>query len=153
MKTKSIFLAILFAMTALSFQIQAQDLEDLPLKRDEIAAQKAAYFTQRLQLTPEESQVFWPHYNAYEKLLDEHRAKMKSLLAASRDVTSGLNEKEVDKRMAEAFATERKRIDIEESYYRIFKSILPIHKVAALYQVERDFRKELLRSLRNRPTR
>ena len=51
----------LLAITLFSLlSLQAQE------GNDKIESLKIAYITKRLQLTPEESQKFWPVYNQYE---------------------------------------------------------------------------------------
>ncbi len=147
---KTYFLSLLLLIT---FQALGQDIDDFPQQRQEIQAQKVAYITQKLALTPQEAQVFWPQYNAYEKLIGDQKQALRAVMKENRTAAEGPNRAELDTRMEKAFAAERKRVDIEEEYYAKFKEILPIQKVAALYQAEREFKRELLRTLRNRPNR
>ncbi len=46
----------------------------------EIQAQKSAYITAQLQLTPEEAQRFWPVYNEFDEKQDALRKEMRSLI-------------------------------------------------------------------------
>ncbi len=118
-------------------------------KRKEIEAQRVAYITTQLELTPEESASFWPVYNEYKSEMEAHRKAKKGKKAKQID-TESLSESEIDALVKERFAHQRVNIDIEEKYYEEFKKVLPVKKVAAFYKVNDDFRKELLRSLRGK---
>lgn len=118
-------------------------------KRKEIEAQRVAYITTQLKLTPEESQTFWPIYNEYKQTVDEHRKTRGNHKKKMKDM-SELSDKEVDEMLQSRFTHEREAIGIEEKYYGKFKQVLPIKKVAEFYQAERGFKKELLKSLQGR---
>ena len=53
------YLLIFFVMLGSLSQIKAQDGE-------KIQSLKIAFITQKLQLTPDEAQKFWPVYNQYD---------------------------------------------------------------------------------------
>lgn len=55
--------AIFFILILCTFKLQAQ--ETITDKEEEIKSQKIAFFTNKIGLTPEEAQVFWPIYNSY----------------------------------------------------------------------------------------
>ena len=67
MKTPTLFtltLSILFGSMSLFVGAQDHEPPELSLERlKEIQAQRAAFITTELSLTPEESQRFWPLYN------------------------------------------------------------------------------------------
>mgnify|MGYP003531372575 FL=1 len=44
---------------------QSQKKQDEKPFREKVEATKVAYFTKKLNLTPEEAQVFWPVYNKW----------------------------------------------------------------------------------------
>ncbi|HPQ59614.1 MAG TPA: hypothetical protein PK499_13120, partial [Flavobacteriales bacterium] len=68
-------LALPFAAIA-----QGDDLPEIPAERlQEIKAQKSAYLTQKMGLTPEEAQQFWPLYNEYDGKLEALRREMREV--------------------------------------------------------------------------
>jgi len=138
-----------------SLGVFAQPAEDnIPEdRREEIEALKVAFLTRRMELTPEESQVFWPVYNQYQGELGALRREGQKIKTQARRVEDPTIE-ELDDLSARRFALERQRIDIEEKYYEEFKKVLPPRKIAIYYVAEQAFKRELLRRLqerRNRP--
>ena len=119
-------------------------------QRDEIESQKMAFITGELKLTPEEAQNFWPLYNAYRaELLKLRKSERFSRLDKSNaDAKPG--DKEIDAQIKQGFANDRRKIDLDETYYEKFKTVLPVKKVADFYVAERNFKRELLKSLKNK---
>jgi hypothetical protein len=135
----------------ISFGTNAQPVEDnIPEdRREEIEAMKVAFLTRRMELTPKESQKFWPVYNQYQGELDAHRREGRKIKTQARRVADPTIE-ELDDLSARRFAHERERIDIEEKYYEEFKKVLPPRKIAVYYVTEQAFKRELLRRLQER---
>jgi hypothetical protein len=113
-------------------------------RRGQLDAQKIAFITRELELTPQEAQVFWPVYNEFD-------AKRKTL-RQSFITTTNLEDKNIDE-LSDKEAGEladgqiiqsQKLIDLRKEYHAKFKSVLPIKKVLKLYESERRFQKELL---------
>ena len=61
---KKIKCLLLFLFIALTLNTWAQETESSGLK-DKIEARRVSFITQRLDLSPAESQVFWPTYKQY----------------------------------------------------------------------------------------
>ena len=111
-------------------------------------ARKAAFLTQRLSLTPEKAQQFWPVYNEYEQ-------KMHELRTANREVMkpSGSNQwtEEQAAKNVDAFIDFRKNeVALMAEYHEKFKKVLPAAKVARLYRAEEAFKRKVLEELRSR---
>lgn len=146
---------ILFALSSFGQRDTERDLRSEKSekhseeKRKEIEAQKVAYITTQLKLTSEESAAFWPVYNEYQAEIDQHR-KSKKGKKPKQINSEAMSEGEIDALIKERFSHQRETIDIEERYYDKFKKVLPTKKVAGFYKANDDFRKELLRSLRDR---
>lgn len=136
---------ILFQFTMLQAQNSGKQIN-----RADIEAQKVAFITSELNLTPKEAQDFWPLYNAYRSDLQKLRKSSKMSQSDRLRSETNLIEKELDAQMKKEFANERQKIDLDEKYYELFKTALPVSKVAAYYQAERDFKRELLKALKGR---
>lgn len=117
-------------------------------KRDDIEAQKVSFITSQLDLSPEEAKAFWPLYNSYRNELQELRKKEKIQSAYRTTSAEDLTDAELDDLMKKNFAIERQIIDLDERYYEKFKSVLSVSKVMAFYAAERDFKRELLKALK-----
>src|SRR6187455_2970115 len=73
---------------SLAAAAQDDDLPQLPEGRlEEIKAQKVAYLTQKMSLTTEEAQKFWPIYNEYDKGLEAIRKERREAHKAMKDKT------------------------------------------------------------------
>ena len=118
-------------------------------KREEIESYRIAFLTQKLSLTPEEAQRFWPVFNQF-------TAEMKAVKAnrvSNRDMKNDIqnqSDKDVEKMVDGEIATRQQELDVVKKYHTQFKQVLPIKKVAILYRAENEFKKELLEKIRER---
>lgn len=63
MKKISLFLCL----ALISFSLLAQRKENKPgYDREKLSAAKIAFITQKLDITPDQAEQFWPLYNAFE---------------------------------------------------------------------------------------
>ena len=67
---------------------------------ERIQAEKIAFITQELDLTPEEAQVFWPVYNqCWKELLAANKKKMDAFGEFRGDKAEGLSDAELEKKL------------------------------------------------------
>lgn len=112
---------------------------------EKIEAYRVTFFTQKLDLTEDESKTFWPIYNAYQKELRTLRKEERQL---SRANYGEMSDKELEQTMDKRFDLRQKQLDLEKQYYKRFKTVLPMKKVAKLPRTERAFRSELLKKMK-----
>ena len=103
--------------------LHAQDEENS--RGEKIEALKIAFITQKLNLTTDEAQKFWPVYNQYEQDI--------------RSIKGG-----------EVLDNEEQLLNIRKKYKPSFEKILGPQKLNNLFNAERDFRAVLIRRLKNR---
>jgi hypothetical protein len=140
---------MMIAMLALAASAVAQPTEgDRESRREEIEQKKVAYISSTLTLTTAEAQAFWPVYNEYQAELKSLRSNAKNELGRPSEWKGKYNEKEIDQFMNARFAYERKKVEMDEIYYKKFKAVMPLEKVALYYEAEHEFKKELMRSMR-----
>ncbi len=143
---KQILLITMLALSAYSFaQPETADRES---RREEIEQKKVAYLASKLTLTTAEAQAFWPVYNEYQAELKTLRSAGKRDLGKPSEWKGRYNENEIDEFMNTRFSLDRKRVDLDEQYYKKFKNVLPLEKVAMYYEAEHEFKKEVMRSIR-----
>jgi len=113
--------------------------------QERVEAQRVAFITQRLELTPEESAKFWPLYN-------EYRDKQQQLRRNSRSDRSpdNLTDAEAEKVIADHFAMEENILDLKRQYYQKLKTAIPPSKIARLVPAEMEFNRTVLERLRDR---
>lgn len=143
MKTQ--FIALLF--TATIFQTVAQP--PVPEgRRENVEAVKIAFITRELNLSPEEAQKFWPVYNQFQNEMDALRKDKRD---DKREIKRGLEQmtdEEIAKSVDEVIINEQRELDVKKKYHAEFKKVLSIRKVAQLYRAEQEFKKEVLRRMR-----
>lgn len=116
-------------------------------KRDEFEAQKAAFFTQALDLTPQEAVSFWPLYNEMFKKIREKDMEMRKKAKVMRE-TKNLTEADARKYVEGSLAAEQQMLDIKKQYYQKLLEVIPAKKIAKLGWVERKFHRQLLDKMR-----
>lgn len=137
------------AFTVTSFAQKTNNGDMRKERRDRIESriesQKVAYITQKLELTPEEAQQFWPIYN-------EFQAKMKELRYQSRlDLQiEDISENEANSFLDKLMNQEQNEVDLRKQYFNKLKSVVSVKKVAQLYVLEKKFREEILATIRNK---
>lgn len=107
-----------------------------------VRAMKVAYITQRMNLTPEEAEKFWPLQNEFEAEQKKIRTKYRpeSNLATLPDT-------EIERAINNLFEMEEQIARLKRDYFSRFKRVVPIRKLAVYYRAETDFNKGLIQSL------
>lgn len=117
--------------------------------RERIEAQRIAFITDRLHLTPAEAQVFWPVYNEYDAKRQQLSKTFHKAPPGEEKRFEDMSDKEalevVDNQIVEA----QKMLDLRKEYHAKFKSVLPPQKVLGLYESEKDFQRQLIDRLRD----
>jgi hypothetical protein len=111
---------------------------------EKIEAQRSAYITSKLDMTSEESAKFWPLYNEYSRKRMELKKENKA------QNTDNLSEQESRMELDEQIESQEKALALKKSYYEKFKAVLPAAKLAKLESAEQEFRREILRQIKER---
>ena len=132
---KKIFLLVAIALTGF-LQANAQE------GNEKIEAMKIAFITKRLQLTPEESQKFWPVYNQYEA---EKKQIRQSTIGTVKDLKEDgdFTNAEAEQAITKYIEFKAKDLDLIKKYVAEFRKILPATKVAKLVTAEEHFKKNV----------
>ena len=127
------FLLVLILFTGSLTLIKAQDRQDLKEGRSEkIQSLKIAFITQKLELTSDEAQKFWPVYNRYETEIRQ----------ANKDSKAG---------GGDAIDNEEKVLNVKKKYRIEFIKVIGQPKTNILFNSEREFRGVLMRHLKDKP--
>ena len=113
--------------------------------QDRIEAQRIAFITQKLQLTPEEATMFWPVYNEYRDKQQELRRS-----AAPEKNLADISDAEAVRVIEQHFAAEEKLLRLKREYYDKLKNAIPPRKIARLPAVEMEFNRNVLEHIRER---
>lgn len=145
---KRLILSVVVLLSSLQF-VKAQD-ELEPSKRERLEALKVAYLTEKLSLTPEEAQQFWPIYNELDDKMRDLRKQQRGTRSEAKQNFDSMSDTDVAKAIEQELALEQKELDLKKEYNERFQKILSIKKVAKLYAAEHGFRKELLHRAKDR---
>lgn len=138
----------------LAVPLRAQE-PDMPPPPDgarlrEIKAQKAAYLTTKLALTPQQAERFWPVYNEYDDAQDGLRRARFEQMRGTRRSGSSITEAEAQKVLQRTLEIRQQEVDLERRYNDRFIGIIGAVKTLELHRAERDFQREVLRRVKDR---
>jgi hypothetical protein len=133
--------ALVCGLTAAATPCQAQatqaNLKDeIELTRSEVQTRRQEIVKELMELTPQESEAFWPVYRDYQrdaaKLGDQRVALIETYFANAENLT----EEQADKLLKDAFKLRKSQLDLQKKYVGKYRKVLPAVKVARLYQIE-----------------
>lgn len=101
---------------------------------------KRQYMAQHLGLSPVQGQKFWPMYDQYQNDLDE----VLNLRRANNTAVEPNGTDQFDRELN----YQQKITETQKHYYIEFSRIMPPEKAAQVFKIERDFKFELLRRLK-----
>lgn len=146
MKKLNLSALLLILFVTLPFLVKSQNFNQ---RKADIDALKVSIITTKVGLTPEEGKVFWPVYNEYDaekqRLIKERRQK----IVTARMNADNLSDKEIEEAILNDFTIKQRELEMERKYYDKFKKVLPMKKVAKFYMAEEQFKRELIKRLRN----
>jgi Spy/CpxP family protein refolding chaperone len=151
MKIKQVInrtLTILSLLMCFSIIASAQETGS---HHEKITAQRIAFITSKLDLTPTESQNFWPVYNEYDQKQHQLMHETRNTMMMDPEKIDALTEKEANDLADNQIVISQKMVDLRKEYNSKFKSVLPAKKVLKLYNAEREFQKTLIDRLGKPP--
>lgn len=118
-----------------------------PPKKGKVESMRIGFLTQKLDLTPEEAQKFWPVHNEFKKKREELHKINKEEKKKVKEDNDELSDKQIETMVDDEMVFRQKNLDLEKEYHSKFKSVLPIKKVAKLYRAEEQFSHHLLEQI------
>ena len=111
-----------------------------------IEAAKIALITERLELTPEQAEKFWPIYREYSQ---KNREIRKNFNEARRNFDPNTASEEENKKMLEmANEVKQNQLDLERNYSQRLLKVITSRQLNNLRKAETDFREMLLRRIK-----
>ncbi|PWL39209.1 hypothetical protein DKG77_09620 [Flagellimonas aquimarina] len=118
--------------------------------RERIKTLKVAFITERLSLTSEEAQLFWPIYNEHEKILEGIRRNERVELKSQAILLENMSQEETSTLLDKYIAMHKKKYNAEQDFIAEIRKVVPPKKVLLLLKAEEDFKKRLLQQYRKR---
>lgn len=113
-----------------------------PLKqesRERIDAQRVAFITAKLSLSPDEAAKFWPVYN-------EHKESLKKLRDdIERPDLIDVTDSEANAIIERHLQMEEKKLELNRNLYMRLRTAISPKKILLLHAAEREFNRELLK--------
>ncbi|MES2485092.1 MAG: sensor of ECF-type sigma factor [Bacteroidota bacterium] len=130
----------------LLFSVTLYAQKDHKEKREQIKALKVAFLTTELNLTAEESEKFWPVFNAFEeKQYQIRHDKMRPIFKKIEETgLDKMNEKDAAAYLEKLQAADEELFKLREKLVTDLKPIIGSAKVLKLKKAEEDFNKKLL---------
>lgn len=142
---KKLYTLLLFFVTFLAL---GQNLEN---RVERVQALRVAYISDRLNLTPDEAQRFWPVFNQFDDKMDHLRKQKRQLLFKLRpENASKLSEKETNALMEEDDQLEQEIQNNRRMLVKNLQGVIPNQKILMLRQIEVEFKQKLLNQIKNR---
>lgn len=136
---------LLFSIVALAQESRAQRFE-------RIEAEKIAFITKELNLTPSEAQKFFPVYNQYFREIstlkrERRNNKPKSVpnLQSQKLPNNSFNPSNRD-----VLAFDAKELEVKKIYRKRFSDLIGPARASRFFEAEEEFRTYLLRELQHR---
>ena len=121
---------------------------DRQARMSQLENAKIAYITEKVSLTQDQAQRFWPVYNEYSGKRRELHHAMRKLRV---DDQNALSDAQVKENLTKILALRQQEVDLEKDYFNKFQKVLSIRQVGKLFRAESQFTKEVLRRVTDRP--
>ncbi|MBB4601515.1 Spy/CpxP family protein refolding chaperone [Hymenobacter luteus] len=108
---------------------------------------KIAYLTDKISLTQDQAQKFWPVYNDFTTKRRDLNRRMRQLRIASPEA---LTDQQIRENLTQALALRQQEVKLETDYFEKFQKVLSIRQVGQLYAAERDFTREVIKRVADR---
>ena len=150
MKFKKTWMAFLLAMTTWVAVAQEEELPPQidPKARAKVEAANIAFITNRLGLTPEQAERFWPIYREFAMKRQEIRKEF-------RQMQRGVDVKNPDPKKQEELVKlglqlRQNELNLEKDYSGRIMNIITAQQMLNLRKAEQDFRQLILIQLQQR---
>lgn len=149
-RSAAILAALILSITA--FATPPQNQGGKRDWRDKLKAEKVAFLTTRMDLTPREAEKFWPVYNQVDQEGHEIFLKLlNSYKELEKAIQNNAGKAEVERLLMAYAKAKDESASREEANIKKYLEILPAEKVAKLYVGEEEFRRSQINRLGRKP--
>jgi len=115
--------------------------------KEKIKTHKIAYITDKLDLTPEEAEKFWPVYNEHESKMEADRKEFRDKNKVKAEAIPDLTDTEAKEFLNARLDHEQNTLNLRKDFYNQLDGILSPKKILMLMEAEKEFRVDLMRRL------
>ena len=106
---------------------------------------KIGLITNRLNLSTEQSQQFWPVYNDFDSKKKDIKKQLRRLIVETNTLTTP--DEKILANIKETLNLQQKEVDLEREYMSKFLKVINVRQLAELYKAEQVFTQMLLQRL------
>ncbi|SDL44706.1 hypothetical protein SAMN05421823_10650 [Catalinimonas alkaloidigena] len=139
--------ALVGCLMLCAFTLQAQSRAE---RSERLEQAKIAHFTNRLALSSEQAQRFWPIYNEFS---DKRRANHRQMRRFHATELDSLSDQQITQQLQAMMKMREAEVQMEKEYLAKFMEVLSPRQVAQLYEAEREFARMVMRRLKDHPPR
>jgi vacuolar-type H+-ATPase catalytic subunit A/Vma1 len=133
MKKLIIGITLVFVTTGI-FAQNANDYKEVT--RDVIKTEKKAAIAEAMQLTDQESTVFWPLYNEYNEKMYVENSKLINTIKDYANNYDKMTDEKAEELWTEAMKIDSDLLKLKKSYFKKFVKIMPATKAVRYFQAE-----------------
>jgi hypothetical protein len=143
MKKILIIVVLLGVFACMPAFAQVNTEDQIEVLRDSAEVDRKAIVAMNVNLTEEESAVFWPVYNKYRGEMKDVNDRLLAMIRKYAENFKNLSDEMAAELMAEAMDIEQDRQIYKRLYVEGLLDILPTKKVAVLFQIENKIEAEI----------
>lgn len=106
---------------------------------------KIGLITNRLNLSTEQSQLFWPVYNEFDSKKKDIKKQLRRLIVETNTLTTP--DEKILANIKETLNLQQKEVDLEREYMSKFLKVINVRQLAELYKAEQVFTQMLIQRL------
>jgi septation ring formation regulator EzrA len=120
-------------------------------RAERIKALRVAFISDKLELTSQEAEKFWPVFNKFsDAQRDNHKKKRQLMDKLKPENASNLSEAETSKLLNETETIDGELEDKKRQFVKDLQGIIPAKKILLLKKIEEDFKNTLLKQFKRR---
>jgi hypothetical protein len=146
MKNLLTFLYIIIFCTLSSYSQEKKG------SKEKIKTLKIAYISERLNLTPNEAEKFWPIYNTHDENHRSLRSKLRLEIKKSikdKKLINTLSEKDAERLVLLKLTVDNQIHESKKKFMEQIKKVISYKKIIKLHLAELDFGRNLMRKYKN----
>jgi len=147
MKTIVKILLVMLMASPLYTRAQEEEIQD-PKAREKIEAARIGLISERLGLTPEQAERFWPVYREFTQKRGE---MVREFRQAQREVGPDNKDHDTQRELVElGLKIKQRQLDLEKDYSRRMMDVISAQQIMNLRNAEKEFQRMILNQLQQR---
>ncbi|MEQ9303391.1 MAG: hypothetical protein RJQ14_05695 [Marinoscillum sp.] len=133
-------------MIILILMVSLTTWSQTPETLEKLEAAKIALITERLELTPDQAERFWPIYRQFAEEQRTLRTEFQDL-RKSYDPQKA-SEQENQKMLEQGMSIKERQLELEKSYTQRMQEVITTRQIMSLRKAEADFKDMLIKRIR-----